>query len=380
MTFKPRPLRIMYITDTLIPGGTESQLVDLILNLDRTHISPVVLCLYGVRAQRNPYFASILQSAGVPVYQLDMGWGALDKVLAVFKIAHFIKQHRPDLIQMENYHANLLTRLARLLAPAYKLIGTVRYTPTLKQLIYECLGAWLCTAIVTNAPQLREQLIAFGISSKRLHYIPNSVDLERFGKAENPAIRDEYPFAEHPLYLTVGRISAEKNIHLIVAAFGLLKRQNRLPAHVRLMIVGHVQEEAMQVLIDEVVARDGLGEIVIQLPEVRDLERYYYGSDITILFSPAEGLPNVVLESLASGRPVIISKPANASRVINSSIGWVVETYDAVALSEVIYQTLCLSPESLEQISRACREVAREYSLEKLVSRYTDLYHFLLAT
>lgn len=72
--------RILYVTDSLMPGGIESQLTDLITRLDRTRFEPHVLCLYGPRV-RSLHFAPQIRAASVPITTLDLGWSALDKRL-----------------------------------------------------------------------------------------------------------------------------------------------------------------------------------------------------------------------------------------------------------------------------------------------------------
>lgn len=119
-------IRILYIADSLMAGGIESQLVALTTNLNRAQIEPHILCLYGPTAHALHY-APALEAAGVQFSSMDLGWSARDKARGVFGIISSVRQFAPDLVQAEGYHANLLLRMAAPFLPRHvRLIGTVR--------------------------------------------------------------------------------------------------------------------------------------------------------------------------------------------------------------------------------------------------------------
>src|SRR5512146_1328804 len=105
-------IRILYVADSLMAGGIESQLVALATSLDRARVEPHILCLYGPTARALRYAPELL-AAGVPFTTLDLGWSARDKMRGVHGIVSAARQLQPDLIQAEGYHANLLLRFAK---------------------------------------------------------------------------------------------------------------------------------------------------------------------------------------------------------------------------------------------------------------------------
>lgn len=372
--------RILYVTDSLMPGGIESQLTDLITRLDRTRFEPHVLCLYGPRV-RSLHFAPQIRAASVPITTLDLGWSALDKAQAVLRIIATTWALRPQIVQAEGYHANLLTRLARpFLPPPVRLVGTVRSVESAKQLLYERLSGRLCAALVASGPHLKEALTTrAGIPAARVLVIPNAVDMQRFAGAQDPGLRQRIAPGARRVFVSLGRISREKTMHLIAQALGLLDRQARLPHDVRVFIVGPVADAAMQALLDEAIQRDGLGDYVIQHAATTHPEDYYHASDASILFSPLEGLSIAMLESLASGRPVIISEGANAAGVIEHGVtGWVVRTQDVPHLADTLHAVLTMPDTVLEGMREACLRRAREYAVEALVERYMRFYEDML--
>src|SRR5260370_41884505 len=111
-------MRILYVVDSLMAGGIESQLVELALGLHRTQFEPTVLSLYGPRA-RDLHFAPRLLAARVPLVQPDLGCTPGDKLRGIVSIVRAAHALQPDVIQAEGYHANLLTRLGWPILPRH---------------------------------------------------------------------------------------------------------------------------------------------------------------------------------------------------------------------------------------------------------------------
>lgn len=368
-------IRILYVTDSLMAGGIESQLAELVTRLDRSRFEPYILCLYGPKA-RNLHFAPQIRAAGIPLYTSNLGWGVWDKVKGVQSIISIARAVRPQIIQAEGYHANLLMRLASPWLSSGTLIGSVRGVPTAKQLFYERLGHRICSHIVVNAPHLQKMLKSnVGVPPSKILYIHNGTPLERYIQPHDKTLRCRIAPDARRVFVSMGRISFEKNVHVIAQAWALLKQQHRLPSDVRYFIVGPVQEAAAQHVLEEAIQQDDVGEVVIQHPETTHPEDYYHACDATILYSPAEGMPNVSIESLAAGRPVIISEAANTAGVIEHGVnGWVVRTNEIYHLAETLSLVLKLSEEDLSRVNAACLQSVQQYSVEKLVQRYTDFY------
>lgn len=374
-------LRILYVTDSLMAGGIESQLVELVTRLDRARFDLHVACLYGPTAS-DPHFAPHLTAAGVPVYMLDLGMGARDKARAIAALIALTCRLRPDIIQAENYHANLLTRLARPFMPRRtQLIGSVRGILTAKQLRYERLTHRACAHIVASAPFLKRMIETEAhVPGAKIAVAPNSIDVARFASPRDAGLRERIAPGADRVFVTVGRVSRQKTMHLVAQGFGLLKRRGGLPAETRAFIVGPVQDAPMQELLADAIARDDLGAQVIQHGATDAPEDYYHACDVSVLFSTLEGIPCVMLEALAAGRPVIISEEANRAEVItDGETGWIVPTGDVARLAETLARALALTSAELAGMRQACLDRAAEYSVDALVARYTQLYESWVA-
>ncbi len=312
----------------------------------------------------------------------DIGWGALDKLAPPAASRQTVRRLRPQLIQLEGYHANLLTRVLRPLVGPSKIIGTVRGIETPKQLIYQRLGQRACSRIVASSPQLKRMLVdRAGTPEAKVVVIPNGVDLDRFAPipAATAELRRELAPNGERLLLSVGRISAQKRMHLIPEALGLLKREGRLPAGIRVCILGQVEDSALQLQLEKAILAAGLDDVVVQRPQTSMPEAYYHASDATLLYTILEGISIAMLESLASGRPVILSEEANGAGVIEDErTGWVVPTHDLSAFAEKLALVLSLPETQLRAMAKACIESSHDYSIEALAARYTQLYESLV--
>ena len=257
-----------------------------------------------------------------------------------------------------------------------RLLGSVRNEYTSKQLRYERWTWQFCNAIVTNSPHLTRQLIQNArVPEARLITIANGVDLHRFSP---PTEQDASP--PYKLFLMVGRISLQKSPALLVEALGILKERNQLPRDVRALIIGQRFQDEAQAALDEAIERYALWDIVTQEAQTTQPEAFYRKAHSLVLPSMYEGLPNAVLEALASGCPVILSESANAAEIIqNGTTGWIFRTGNATDLAEKLCKALEISADSLRQMRDRCIDRSRDYSMDRMVHAYQELYASLRA-
>ncbi len=275
----------------------------------------------------------------------------IDKLEGSARLVQLIRQICPDVVHALNYHSNGLARFARLFVRwRIPLVTSVYVEYTRKQLLYERLFGGSDTLTVCNSPQLQDQLCA-AAPYRPTTLIYNGIDLVRFSPEDRSL--------ETASVVFVGRISQQKAAHVLVEAVGILKQRGDLPPDFRAKLIGERAEAHAQQLIDEAVRRYQLADVVCQFPLTDHPEDYFRTSAVSVLPSLWEGLPNVVLESLACGCPVIVSTAANRAGVVQHGVtGWVVPTNDAEALAAALRGALTLPDEVRQQMSTACREAA----------------------
>lgn len=151
-------------------------------------------------------------------------------------------------------------------------------------------------------------MAGLGLPVSRLITMPNGVDLVRFRPMAKPQARALLGWSSAPTLLSVGNLVVNKGHHLAIEALNQLTCFN-------LVIVGVGPErQALQTL----ATRMGLNARVTLVGEVaqKDLAPYYSAADILVLASSREGWPNVLLESLACGTPVVATDVGGVPEII----------------------------------------------------------------
>lgn len=154
--------------------------------------------------------------------------------------------------------------------------------------------------IYAPSQSTRDELVAKGISAEKIQIYPRGIDTERFDPAKRNGFFKQWNCGENTTKLLyVGRVSKEKNLHLLVEAYRQLLERT---SSVVLTIVGEgpYQEEMKKATAD-------LPCIFTGLLEGEDLAEAYASSDIFVFPSTTDTFGNVVLEAQASGLPVIVT-------------------------------------------------------------------------
>lgn len=200
--------------------------------------------------------------------------------------------------------------LARTLGRPLPMVLTCRGTdlnllpsiPTVRRQIAATLGR--CDHVVTVAEALRQVALELGAAPERVTTLRNGVDIERFSPGDRAAARRQLGLPEQgPLLLCVGHLIRRKGQHLLLEAYARRFGADGPPL---LLVGGGDDRQALE----EQVRGLGLERAVTFVgpvtPEV--LVQYYRAASTMILASLREGWPNVVLEALACGTPVLATR------------------------------------------------------------------------
>src|SRR4030043_243083 len=154
----------------------------------------------------------------------------------------------------------------------------------------------------------------YGIPANRIAVIYNGVDIERFhprNKKYREGIRSQYGLgSEDLLLLFVSHNFRLKGLRYLIRALALIKRKRE---NVKLLVIGRDRAEPYR----RAAKKLGCEENVLFTGGVRDLERYYASADILVHPTFYDPCSLVVLEALASGLPVVTSRPNGASELLD---------------------------------------------------------------
>ena len=184
---------------------------------------------------------------------------------------------------------------------------------------------------------LVERLRQLAVAGDRLHVMRNGVDPERFAPQPQQAMRAELGLAGAPVVLTVGNLQEHKGQRLVLDAFAALRTSH---PQARLVIVGDGPDREW---LTRRTAELGLGGAVTLAGTVpnAELARWYSAADVLVLASRREGWPNVLLEGMACGTPVVASAVGGIPEVVQSTaVGRLVAQRTPAAFAEAIHNLL----------------------------------------
>jgi glycosyltransferase involved in cell wall biosynthesis len=194
--------------------------------------------------------------------------------------------------------------------------------------------------LVTVCDALRQDLAGLGVDPGRVRVLRNGVDLETFRRDETGRARwrAQLGIGDAPVVASVGHLIARKGHDLAIRALA------ELPARTQLLIAGTGPEEASL----RALARGlGVAARVHFLGAVAHerLREVYSAADALVLASSREGWPNVLLESLACGTPVVATAVNGTPEVVRDPVaGVVVEERTADALAQALRALLAARP------------------------------------
>ncbi|MBI5118514.1 glycosyltransferase family 4 protein [Candidatus Poribacteria bacterium] len=191
--------------------------------------------------------------------------------------------------------------------------------------------------VVAVSRRLRERIIALGIGEEKVAYIPNGVDTQIFRPYEKEAAkREERISPGTKTVLFVGRLSEEKGIDVLIRAVGKVR------AEMDDFLVLIVGEGGRRYEYERLVHLLDLSRWIRFCGGVphADLPKWYALADVFCLPSLREGMPNVVLESLACGRPVVASDVGALPDLVDGSNGRLFRSGDPADLAEKLRSAL----------------------------------------
>jgi len=198
------------------------------------------------------------------------------------------------------------------------------------------------SGLITVCDALADDLAKLGIARERVSVLRNGVDLEGFSyDGEGAAILRRDRALATPVLASVGHIIERKAHDLVIRALAGMKQGS-------LLIAGTGPEEAR---LRNLVRELGVGERVHFLGRVphERLSAVYSAADVLVLASSREGWPNVLLEAMACGTPVVATAVNGSPEVVQSPVaGRIVNERTPEALRRAVASLLDAPPSRAE--------------------------------
>ncbi len=301
---------------------------------------------------------------------------ALSLLDAVRRLALHLRDHRPDVLLSTLPLCNLSIIWARSLSGVFTRVGIMpttnhtgisrssnkfrfRILPVLVRVFYP-----LADVVLPNSRGVAEDLRhLMGEASSNLEVIPTSINREQILRRAKEI--PEHPWvykSDLPLILSAGRLIADKGFDVLIKAFQ--KVLNDVEARLLILGKGPRQDE-----LESLSRACGIDSKVEFTGFVDNPFAYMNQADLFVLASRREGMPSVLLESLAVGTPVVAANcDSGPSEILeDGKYGALVPVDDPPALSRAIRRSL-RDPRDPEVL----RDRAKVFSMDELWSRYKE--------
>jgi len=371
------PLRVMYVMGGVIRSGVDSVVLTLSEGLRRRGHVPVISPLgTGLIAQEAREMGFIVD---------PLAKRRRFDVASIPRLGGMIRRHRVHIVHSHEFNGAFYACNAGLLAGAAQ-VNSWHIPPleSFKQSFrrnraipwltfrYYLFAMRFCRKVVTVSPELRRLVVEGGVPADKVRFIPTAIDLETYAPSETARreARAELGIPDDVTVIgTAGRVQRQKNLLLFVeVARKLLDAGEK----VRFLIVGDGTDRPA---IERAAAELGVARDVFVTGWRRDVPRVMQAFDIFLLTSFSEGMPIVVLEAMALGRPVVGTDVGAMRQCVTAGeTGLLAPSGDGEGLAREI-TGLLRDPERARRMGEAGRaRVERDFTADAMVSRHLEVY------
>lgn len=355
-----RRLRVLHVLGGAAVGGAERQLLLLLRNRADDVDARLLLVRGGPLARQ---FAAVVPTDVVPKV------GKADPICLARMVA-LLRHHQPDIVHTWGSTANLWGATAARVAGVPHLVvsdvGIDAWKGRVLRRADAALYGW-ADVVTGNASAVTDGAVRRGADRAKTRVIGNGVVLP-----DEVAPASE---REPGLVVYLGRMHPDKGPDLLVDA---VTEVADVAPSMRIVMAGPATQPLERRLLKQVretIARRGLtGRI--ELPGVvSEPEQLLRRASVLALSSRTEGFPNVVLEAMANGTPVVATAVGGVPEVVADGVtGRLVAAGDMTAFGRALVETLA-DPATAESRARAARKVVEdEYSVEAVTARWSQLY------
>lgn len=360
--------RLLVVSDEMEVGGSQRQISYLLGSLDRSRWQPELLFF-----RNESFMVRDLRAQGIPVHHLrkrgrfDLGF--------VLRYATLLRRGRYDLVHAYSLTAELWTAVARLLVrQAPPQVSSVRNLHLNKSPLFWGLKRFAIrrsAAVIANAQAAAATAaLKVKVPLARFDFVPNGIlPTQPLAAVERAQLRHALGVPEGRIFgLFVGRLVKQKNLSCLVRALAALPAGERpwIALAGRGPLKGDIQDlrEAA-----------GLHNDMRFLGERSDAVMLMQAADFLVLPSLHEGMPNVVMEAMSVGCPVVASEVGGNPELIEHGVsGLLFPSDDSDALAAHL-RRLTTEPSLRARLSNeSAARIQNRYSIAQLVAATVAVY------
>lgn len=372
---------VVLVVDDLGYGGAERQVVELANNMDCGRFDVHVCALSD-----NVPLSHTLVDAEHRLHVIRKRNNC--DITIVPRLARLLRNLNADVVHGFLFSAEIASRLAGRVEGTKLVVGSERNAnrPVAFRhaLAYKFTQRCVDIIVANSNAGAESNAKAFGRPLSAYRVVYNGVDTKRFRPADRAEIRRRLAIpASVPVVGVFANVKKQKNHPMTFRAF---RRVLETFPDARLLLVGDPPADSrgrldayhaqLQHLVDEL----GIRDQCIFMGHQDTTEHLYPACDVTVLSSYHEGTPNVLLESMACGVPVVATSVCDNEYIVKEGeVGHLVDVNDDAAMADRIGLILGDDARHREMGQYARQWVCDEFSTKRLAEKMADAYTELLS-
>ena len=373
----PRKLKVTYFLGSLRDGGTERQVLELMRHLDRQRFAVSLILFRDDGTEKIP--DDIQSCCVLNTAEESSEWfkSIGSKMRALRKLYSHFKLHHPDVVHAFLPAASILGILPARLAGVPVFIGSRRSLVAdyrrgrMLESIADSLAFKLSHTNLGNSVAVTEAMVSDGCPRTRSLTIYNGVDTKRFHPNVFQTWRTAMGWDDSNVVfgIVANFYSYKRHIDFVKAAALVLQKRPQA----RFVMVG-ADYGTQRGALNEV-NKFGLGSKIRHIDNVPHPEEIFAGIDALVCTSETEGFSNVLLEAMATGKPVIATEVGgNAEIVAPGETGFLVPAYSPEAIAGACEELIDNQELCHKLGTQGRKRIVKQFSLETMVGSHERLY------
>jgi glycosyltransferase involved in cell wall biosynthesis len=357
---------VFLMVNNLEIGGSERQFTNLANSLRHRKFEPLLGCL-----ERKGGFLE--QISEIQEFNRGASFYTLQAQRVRFTLAKYLREHKVEVAHAFDFYANVMLIPAARLAGVPVVIGSHRQLGDLLSPMKRRVQGMLfrfCDRVVCNSKAAASRLEDEGYPSNKIVIIPNGISDAAFTRV-NPALE------RIPGKMRVGMIArmndpCKNHSGFLKTAAILAKRYE----NVEFVLVG---DGPLRESFEQMARELGVADRTVFLGARDDIPAILAALDILILPSRSESLPNIIIEGMAAGMPVVATQVGGIPElVLEGETGFLVAADDEVGMANAV-ERLLLSAELRAGFGEKAQRLANaNYRMSRIRDQFEELYANLL--
>jgi glycosyltransferase involved in cell wall biosynthesis len=227
-------------------------------------------------------------------------------------------------------------------------------------------------AIIAISQDIREELLGYGFPESKIAVIPNGVDTHQFhpcaDATERSRLRAELGWPDRPTLLFVGRVMERKGPHLLIEALKHI-------ADLQVVLLGPPDNDAYTERLNRTARDLGVEDRVIRMAFTSKPGPAYRAADVFALPSSREGMPNALLEAMATGLPSVVTDISGSRDLVTDGATGRVVKREVDDIARVLNELLS-APAHANRLGEGALSLIRaRYSTDAVLGQHLALFH-----